>query len=146
VSQGADERKPLFSLFVMPGRTGKEREWIGWHPLGPYDASSLRAEEHLGWHFNTGDPKKPAPFALAGEHRREYYRKGLLERLRARGVLVGGEAEIPGPARIFVRVDEGGEKHLPPRASGVLLVRQSRVTVEVDIHDQPLSTLSRVTW
>ncbi len=55
VEQGPDERKFLFSLFILSGYEADEPDWIGWHPLGPYDASSARAERHLGWHFNTGE-------------------------------------------------------------------------------------------
>ena len=55
-AQGADERKPLFSLFVTRGAKAEERRWIGWHPTGPYDFSDLGVEERLSWHFNTGNP------------------------------------------------------------------------------------------
>ena len=59
VGQGIDERKPLFSLFVIGAARVADCEWIGWSPVGPYDTSSPKAEKYLGWHFNTGDPKAP---------------------------------------------------------------------------------------
>ena len=45
VSQGTDERKPLFSMFIVPGRDKQEWLWIGWSPLstlGPTDSSRNR--------------------------------------------------------------------------------------------------------
>src|SRR5207248_8796814 len=39
VGQGSDDRKPLFSLFVSAARPA-QADWVGWTPVGPYDASS----------------------------------------------------------------------------------------------------------
>src|SRR5262249_2782686 len=69
VGQGSDERKPLFSLFVAAGNPA-QADWVGWSPIGPYEASSRPAERHIGWHFNTGDPARPADFALADQYRK----------------------------------------------------------------------------
>src|SRR5262249_35475499 len=54
LSQAIDERKPLLSLFVT-----REDDWIGWSPVGPYEASGLRAETYLGWHQGTDNPERP---------------------------------------------------------------------------------------
>src|SRR5262249_33578695 len=59
VGQGTDDSKPLFSMFFVPGEK-KQLDWIGWSPIGPYETSHPRIERYIGWHFNTGDPKKPA--------------------------------------------------------------------------------------
>src|SRR5439155_26496540 len=77
VGQGSDERKPLFSLFLAAGNAAQV-DWVGWSPIGPYEASSRQAERHVSWHFNTGDPAHPADFALADQYRKEYYRDGIL--------------------------------------------------------------------
>jgi WD40 repeat protein len=76
IDRGIDGRKPLFSLFLLGRETGME--WVGWSPIGPYDASSDAAEACVGWHTNTGNPAAPVEFVKAGEHRQEYYRHGIL--------------------------------------------------------------------
>jgi WD40 repeat protein len=85
VERGMDERKPLFSLFLM--RTPKQTEWIGWSPAGPYDYSSSTAEEHLGWQTNTGDPAAPVSYVAAREYRKDYYHEGILRYLATEGEL-----------------------------------------------------------
>src|SRR5262249_7094274 len=39
VSQGVDDQKPLFSLFLTRDGKAEERHWIGWNAIGPYEAS-----------------------------------------------------------------------------------------------------------
>ncbi len=70
VDQAIDERKPLFSLFFPDAQAPA---WIGWHPVGKYDARGRDAELSLGWHFNTGDPDIPTRFAATGEYRRQNF-------------------------------------------------------------------------
>ena len=53
------ERKPLVSLFFMPGAAGPTPRWLAWTPLGTYDLSEQALEEFLGWHFNTEQPDAP---------------------------------------------------------------------------------------
>jgi WD40 repeat protein len=79
VGRGVDERKPLLSLFLL--RTRGLPEWVGWSPAGPYDASGLAAEGHLGWQTNTGDAAAPVSFAAARAYRKDYYREGVLRYL-----------------------------------------------------------------
>jgi hypothetical protein len=79
VSRGVEEHKPRFTLF-LPREKGA---WIGWSPVGYYDASGAAAEAQLGWHTNTGNPAAPVKFAAVGEYREEFYRKGLLAELIA---------------------------------------------------------------
>ncbi len=93
VGQGVDERKPLFSLFVTRAKREADRQWIGWSPLGPYESSDPRVERLLGWHFNTGDADAPTSFARAGQYRKRYYRRGVLQDL----LEFGGRRPLPPP-------------------------------------------------
>lgn len=79
--QAIDESKPLFTLFVAPGDRNQPWEWIGWNPSGNFDARGDRIDQSLGWHFNTGDPARPAKFAAIGEYRDAFYRRDLLRTL-----------------------------------------------------------------
>ncbi len=82
VGQGADERKPLFTLFI---RDEQPWEWIGWSPLGPYESSAKTVEQLVGWHFNLAlaDAKRERTltrFAAIGEYE-NLYRQGLIEHM-----------------------------------------------------------------
>lgn len=146
VGQGIDERKPLFSLFVIGAARVADCEWIGWSPIGPYEASSATAEKYLGWHFNTGDPKAPTRFADAGQYRDLYYRKNLLDLLIQRGAL--GQVELPRlpPPVLGVWVEDAG-RFLPQVEHETLLVRRPRIQLRVALlNNRPLSSLSALTW
>jgi WD40 repeat protein len=104
VERGVDERKPLFSLFLV--RTPQQPEWVGWSPAGPYDSSNPVAEEHLGWHTNTGDPAAPVAYVAARAYRKDYYREGILRYL-------AGEADL---GRALQKWD-GDHPSQPPRPS-----------------------------
>jgi WD40 repeat protein len=143
VGQGVDERKPLLSLFATAGEKDEEREWIGWNPLGPYDASSPKAERYLGWHFNTGDPKRPTRFARAEDHRKEYYQQGILNKLVQEGALRKVELPPPAPPLILLSLREGDEYR---GAKGQEVVRRPGVTLNVDIRDRSLEDLSSLSW
>jgi WD40 repeat protein len=145
VGQGVDERKPLFSLFVIGGAKVTECEWIGWNPLGPYEASSPRAEKYLGWHFNTGDPKAPTRFADAGQYRKFYYRRNLLEQLIQRGALgMIDPPQLPPPVLgVWVADDE----RLPLRGEQeTVVVRRPRIDLTVSLFGPPLSSLANLNW
>lgn len=109
VTRGVDERKPLFTLWVGPPAAGG-RDWVGWSPAGPYDASGSAAEAAIGWLTNTGDPKAPVTFAGADEYRDTYYRKGLLGALAERAELAAAldrvEELLAPPPRVAVRAPE----------------------------------------
>ncbi len=81
ISQAIDEAKPLFSLFVSSGDNASEWEWIAWNPSGSFDSRGDRVDQWLGWHFNTGDAKRPAKFAAVGEYRDAFYRRDLIKQL-----------------------------------------------------------------
>ncbi len=81
VGQAIDESKPLFTLFVAPGNRPDRWQWIGWHPLGNFDAIGADVDRWLGWHFNTGEKTEPARFAAIGEYREAFFRRNLLKSL-----------------------------------------------------------------
>jgi WD40 repeat protein len=88
VDQGADERKPLFSLFIPRTDDGAGRQWIGWSPAGPYDTGDVgQGERYIGWHFNPDKPGDPSRFATAAEYHKSLYRDGILAFLYQRGNL-----------------------------------------------------------
>jgi WD40 repeat protein len=131
VGQGVDERKPLLSLFVTRGGKAAEREWVGWSPYGPYEASGRKAERHIGWHFNTGKPAAPASFALADEYRKRYYREGILKHLVAKGSLAPAveawqkeERAKPAPRPTLEMDLDGAEAGLVPDARGEVVLRR----------------------
>ncbi len=158
VAQGADERKPLLSLFVTRAPAAKGRGWIGWSPLGPYQASGEDVEQHLGWHFNTGRPESPVAFAGAAQYREKYFRKGLLDSLIKTGLppkVPDEAAKLPRPDLDLI-VDGkdpqplaggiGGLVRFPPsRASLVVpdLASANIDKVELQVDDQPAMPLSR---
>lgn len=131
VGQGAVEQLPLFSLFLTePGNDG-QRHWLGWHPMGYYEASSRDAERLLGWHFNTGRPADPVTFARIDQYGKEARKKELVRQLVAHGnldealkALQAAEAkrERPDP-NLRVLVDG---REVRPGADGKYLVRTRR--------------------
>jgi WD40 repeat protein len=145
VGQGIDQRTPLFCLFLTRADRNTDREWVGWNPRGPYEASDARAERHLGWHFNTDEPRAPTRFASIEKYHDLYYRTGLLRKLIADG-------RIPPPPppprpRLSLDVREEGAKGLP-RTGGQshLLVRSPRTRLHVWLADRPLATLDGVDY
>jgi WD40 repeat protein len=150
VGQGTDERLPLLSLFfTRPDRSG-EREWVGWNPLGPYEAADAHAETDIGWHFNTNRPEAPTRFAAAGEYHDKYYRAGLLADLVARGKLTERAAapKLPAPKlTVGVREGAGAAAVVPfPDAHGHIVVRGKSVTLVVRVAERSLDSLGAVVW
>jgi hypothetical protein len=64
VDRAIDERKPLLSLFVA--EIAVERG-VAWDALGKY--TERGSEQHIGWHFNWGDPQQPVKYASVAEYR-----------------------------------------------------------------------------
>ncbi|HTN74661.1 MAG TPA: WD40 repeat domain-containing protein, partial [Pirellulaceae bacterium] len=130
VAQGADERKPLLSLFITQGDLKQPPAWIGWSPLGPYQSSNEDVEQYLGWHFNTGRPEAPVAFARAAQYREKYFRDGLLDTLIKTGIPpenVQATAPLPRPSMELVldigTMQPSGEllvREIPTRASLIL--------------------------
>jgi WD40 repeat protein len=140
VDRGVDERKPLFSLFLV--RAPSQLEWICWSPAGPYDCSGAAAEAHLGWHTNTGDPAAPVSYAAAREYRKDYYREGILRELVAEAdlsrALKKWDTDHPirtaAAALRFVSPDGA----LPLKRATEFLVRQAVKSLRVGINDDYL--------
>jgi len=128
VEQATDERKPLFSLFFPEG---DEPTWIGWHPIGKYDAQGRNAESSLGWHFNTGDPKTPARFASTGEYRRQNYAPGLLEHLIKHGTPPVAEPPTPSMSLEIIAPQDGLVYQDPPNRH--LVARTDQLLAQVEI-------------
>ena len=154
VGQGSDERKPLFSLFVTQGDKVADWEWIGWSPIGPYEASGRLAERHIGWHFNTGDPDQPASFALADQYRKEYFREGILNDLVAEADLAEAlrvwyvrdrVKEQPQP-RLTLWIDEIGPDPKKRNGLGQFVARDLPIKLKLAIDDFPLDRVESVRW
>ena len=107
VGQAIDESKPLFTLFVTSGERKGDWDWIGWHPLGNFDASGAEAERLLGWQFNTGKAERPAKFAAIGDYRDGFYRRDLLQSLIESQKLVLPEAEEAPQMSLWLRYPDG---------------------------------------
>jgi WD40 repeat protein len=152
VGQGTDEQKPLFSLFVTAGEAGQGGDWIGWNSVGPYDASGANAEQYLGWHFNTGNPKEPTTFAGAGQYRKQYYREGILGDLVVAGNLVDAlkawKARQPPPPRPVMNpwIDEIGPDPKLRDGRGRVVVRRLPITLKLAIYNIYADEIESVKW
>ena len=122
LGRAIDDRKPLFSLFLIRSATDEGEDWIGWNPLGPYESSSRDAERHIGWHFNTGDPSAPARFASANEYRDAYYTPRVLKFLFENEELPDRQLHDPPQMSILIRNPQG--QFLPVDYAGQMLVRE----------------------
>ena len=107
VGQAIDESKPLFTLFVTAGERKGDWDWIGWHPLGNFDASREDVERLLGWQFNTGEADRPAKFATIGDYRDGFYRRDLLQSLIDSQKLVLPEADESPQMSLWLRYPDG---------------------------------------
>ncbi len=143
--QGVDERKPLFSLLVTRPAANQSRQWIGWHPVGPFESSDERIEQYLGWHFNTGDPNRPTAFADLNQYRAEYYREGLLRDLVEFGALMAARDAGPLPPPVMsLTLPQLG---LEAAAAGDVLVIQDPVQAELSLDlnfDFPLKQINQI--
>ncbi len=158
VAQGADERKPLLLLFVTRALAAKDRGWIGWSPLGPYQANGEDVERHLGWHFNTGRPQSPVAFAGAEQYREKYFRKGLLDSLMKTGLPPKDPAEpvkiqrpdldliVDGKDPLPLAAGLDGLVRYPPSKASLIVSDLSAANidrVELQVDDQPVTLLAR---
>ncbi len=142
VGQGVDQRKPLFSWFVTRDKAEGAWQWIGWSPLGPFDASRLAAERLLGWHFNTGNPRQPTRFSHAGEYKK-LRRAGLLS------ALLAGQPPPDSPLtrpEIHVSLKEPEREPQLADGSGPLVVHGRGAVLHVRAAGAAAEELSSVTW
>lgn len=143
VGQAIDERKPLFSLFVVPGRDGHTWDWIGWHPLGFYDARGGETEQRLGWHFNTGQPDSPARFAAAGEYREQNYTRDLLKTLLADRQPPPRRRQEPRMS-LFLETEDGQVLKPDYDNPSHLLARTHALAALLEVNDFPLRDIAAV--
>jgi WD40 repeat protein len=146
VGQRVDQRKPLFSFFLFEADRETTRRWIAWNPVGPYEASDAKAEEYVGWHFNTGEAAEPSRFARINLYHDYYYREGLVEQM-----LLHPEVDRlpppPPPRKPKLTLGIQDEGAFPtPDGAGQVRVRHPRVTLHVQVAERPLDTLNDVTW
>jgi len=147
VGQAIDERKPILSLFLTRPDAAGQREWVGWTPLGPYEASSRAAERLIGWHFNTGRPEMPTSFALADQYRDTYYRPGILRDVIAAGGFKPAPAAPPlGRPNLSFWLQEAGQppEQLDERGQGRLTRPQTQLSFSLDA--LPADKVESVRW
>ncbi len=146
VGQRIDDQKPLLSLFITAADNVLGREWLGWNPLGPYEASAQKAERNLGWHINTGDVKNPARFTEANVYRKQYYREGILKELIAAGDITKvPPPPAPPPPRMGMFIHDG-DKLADFDAKEQVLVRQPKVTLKLEATGDYLDIVKDVAW
>jgi WD40 repeat protein len=150
VEQGADERKPLFSLLVTRDQAPA---WIAWTPLGPYDASGRDVERYLGWHFNPAVLGEPVRFARAGVYRERLFKPGLLKPVLALANLTEALRVVDRPvalprATIRCAIDAADPVRFGAGGADQLLVRQPRVTLRIRVEGPTLAKneIESVTW
>lgn len=155
LGQGVSDQKPLFSLFITrAGAAAVPRQWLGWSPLGYYDASEQQAERNLGLHFNTGRPEEPTRFAYTDQYRKDHFREDLLRYLVARGSLSPALEDwkkdkerkpLPRP-NMSLWLEELGPSPKDRDERGRVVVRQTQLTLRLGIDNFPLDHVDAVTW
>src|SRR5262249_52286274 len=118
--------------------------------IGPYDVSARRAERHISWHFNTGDPAAPTRAAGADQYRRQYYKPGIMQHLIAQASLTGALEQmkpgaLPEP-QMTMWIDEVGLDPAKLDGQGRVPVRQRQLTLKIAIDDFPLEEMESVAW
>jgi WD40 repeat protein len=153
VSQGIDERKPLFSLFVTRDKKTAKWEWVGWNPSGYYESSSPAVEDFIGFQVNNADAaEKVSTFAPAPEYRKKLYKEGILRHLVTRGNLSGAlkdwddeDKAKPRPQpKMTLYIDGLDPANLDVR--GQILVREAPVTLVVYVNDAESDRLEFVRY
>jgi WD40 repeat protein len=142
VAQGADERKPLFTLFITRDQPAN---WIGWSPLGPYDSNGAAVERLLGWHFNTGLPATPARYATADQYQ-HLRREGLIEQLMDSGNLPQAAPRRLDRPSMTVRLRQPGQESLTATPRGALRVLGPAANLDLEIRGLMPEQIERVTW
>lgn len=144
VGQGIDERRPLLTLFVVPGAKVADHQWICWHPSGTYDVHG-KVAERLSWHENTGMPNQPVKLVDADQYRGLFHKEGFLAPTIREGKKVErvGVKPLERPSLLASIFDDG--QLVEPRG-GQHLVRSSKVTLRLAVANRPLNSLSELSW
>jgi WD40 repeat protein len=141
LDSGIDERKPLFSLFVT-----RDRDWIGWSPMGAYEASGPGAENYIGWHIGTDKPERPTTFALAKEYHKEYFRDGALRELLRTGNLKPLAPPPPPKPRMTLWIGEPDAGPSDRDAQGRYVLKRRKATLHLQLDDFPRDLVDSITW
>ncbi len=135
LQQAVDERKPLFQVMIARGKHPTNRSWIGWSPLGPFDASDREIRQHLGWHFNVRRPEAPVDFAPLEQYP-DLYQPGLLEGLISH---VGEAAEVVPlvyiEPRLSLAVTAADDEQWNSQGTAILREAPQALTVRITNED-----------
>jgi WD40 repeat protein len=155
VSQGIDERKPLFSLFFAKNADAKIRQWdwLGWSPVGPFDSSDRKVERLVGWHQNLGDSEnRRVQFSHVEEFRKDNFKPGILKDLidygNAGQAIDAYQRRIPQPPR-EPRMSLGvleDEDIIAPDEQGRYRVQLKPVTLTLNLTQKPSGKVNSVVW
>lgn len=141
LSQAIDERKPLLSLFVT-----RDDDWIGWSPMGPYEASGLRAETYLGWHQGTDNPERPTAFALANQFQEKYRKPGVLRELLATGKATPPQPPPPPKPRMTLFMQDTDNALAEQDMQGRFVLRQRMARLRLGVEDFPPGLIESLNW
>jgi len=142
VAQAIDEVKPLFSLFVAPSASGREWQWIGWHPLGNFDTRGDDVDRWLGWQFNTGDLERPARYAAIGDYRDTFYRRDLLPSLiDAQKLVTTTVVEDP---RLSIWLEDASGNVLSNQGDVLPRVNNGKLRVHAEVTGVPAKSVQAV--
>ncbi|HEX5272088.1 MAG TPA: WD40 repeat domain-containing protein, partial [Gemmataceae bacterium] len=152
VGQGVDERKPLLSLFVTAADKAGRREWVGWSPVGPYDAGSRETERLVGWHVNTGATDRPPARLALAEQYKDNYKPGILQKL-AEYANVGRAIEAwrppqegpPPDPNMKPGLEEDG-RALTPEGGNHFRVGRRRVAMTLTLDGFPADKIGSLDW
>lgn len=138
-----DERKPLSSIFLFAQNPDEPISWIGWDPLGRYDATRAESESRLGWHFNTDDADAPVLFAPAEKYREQNYWPNLIADHLEQGAELAPPEKPEPNVSLFLRQGTRVIKTSPDQPAIVLTGSLSAL---MQISDFPDPQIERVTW
>ncbi len=142
VTQGADERKPLVTLFVTRGQPAG---WIGWSPLGPYESSGGPTEQLLGWHFNAPSLNQPVRFATADEYQ-HLRREGLVEHLLSAGSLPDDKPKPLDRPAMSIRLRQPGQEAVLVNDGGSVRVGGRSAALELEIRGLATDQVASVSY
>ena len=144
VGQGVDERKPLFVLFIARDAGDARWQWMGWSPLGWYDASRDAAEHLLGWHFNTPDAAEPSRFAQIQEYPKLHH-PGLLAELLEGKTPVDRPPPLPRPA-LRLGVQEPNRPQQLIDTAETAVYRQHAAELRLNLMGPAADHVAQVGW
>ena len=128
VTQGADEKVPLFTITLDGPRN--RLKWTAWTPTGYYDGNHDPASR-LGWHTNTGVDENPVQYVSAAKHNPQAHRNGLLQSLLTNGPLASTnvlELNLDSVALI-----DADDKSLMVEANNIVRMKTGPTAIQVKL-------------